>query len=277
MIEFSHTFLPILDKKKYLISQTLSFLCLKKQNLKINLYSTKEHLNLCKNIGLEYDSFNEIDFNKYYDIYWSCSKMQVLKIEKKQIIIDLDTFLLKDITENLINYDLICQNEEIFENNEWYMKLMNEFKDIIPLKIIPEWDFLIDKLFLNNQLRSEAKYEKAYNCAVLGFKNPKIAKDYAEKSILIYEFLRKKYSIEYLKNIKLNFLIPTIPEQLFLKFYAEYHNLNCECIIKNIHKSNNFYIHLSNTKTQYHVQEKILANIRNININIYKNLLQYTV
>lgn len=277
MIEFSHTFLPISDKKKYLISQTFSFLCLKKQNFKINLYSTKEYINICRNIGLNYDSFNEIEHDIYYDNYWSFCKMQALKIEKKQIIIDLDTFLLKDITENLMNYDLIHQNEEIFKKNKWYMKLINEFKDIIPLKIIPEWDFLIDKLFLNNELRSEAKNEKSYNCGILGFKNPKIAKDYAEKSILIYEFLRKKYDIQYLKNMEFNNLIPVIPEQLFLRFYAEYHNLNSKCIIENINEKNNFYIHLSNTKTKNHVQEKVLANIQNININIYKNLLEYIV
>jgi hypothetical protein len=277
MIEFAHAFLPISNTKNHLIFQSFSFLCLKKQNLKINLYSTKEYLNLCRNIGLEYDSFNEIDFNKYYNIYWSSSKMQVLKTKKKQIIIDLDTFLLRDTTENLINHDLIYSHEEILKQNKWYIELMYVFKDIIPLGVIPEWDFLIDKFFLNNKLRQEVEYEKAYNCGILGFKDAKIAKDYAEKSILIYEFLRKKYNIKYLKNIKYPFYIPVIPEQLFLKFYAEYHNLNSKCIIKDINNKNDFYIHLGYAKEQYNVQQKVLSNIKNININIYKNLLEYIV
>ena len=277
MIEFAHAFLPISNTKNHLIFQSFSFLCLKQQNLKINLYSTKEHLNLCKNIGLEYDSFNEIDFNEYYNIYWSCSKMQVLKTEKKQIIIDLDTFLLRDTTENLINHDLIYSHEEILKQNKWYIELMYVFKDIIPLGVMPEWDFLINKLFLNNQLRLGAENEKAYNCNILGFKDPRIAKDYAEKSILIYKFLRKKYDIQYLKNIEYSFCIPIIAEQLFLKFYTEYHNLNSKCIIKNINKKNDFCIHLGYAKKQSDVQQKVLSNIKNININIYKNLLEYIV
>jgi len=203
--------------------------------------------------------------------------MQVLKNEKKQIIIDLDTFLLEDVTKNLIKNDLIYQNQEILKENKWYIKLMYVFKDIIPLKIIPEWDFLIDKLFLNNELRFGAENEKSYNCGILGFKDPKIAKDYAEKSILIYEFLRKKYDMKYLKNIKYSFCMPVIPEQLFLKFYAEYHNLNSKYIIKNINEKNNFYIHLAKTKNDYDIQQKVLFNIKNININIYKNLIEYIV
>jgi len=276
-MEYSHTFLPISNNQKYLIPQVLSFLCLKKQKLKINLYSTNEHINICKKIGLNYDNFYEIKNNEFYDYYWSYSKMEVLKNKKNQIIIDLDTFLLKDISKNTDHADLIFQDIEILNDCPWYLDLINIFKESVPSKVIPEWDFLIKKFYSKNKLKINLGDECAYNCAILSFKNPIIGEDYANKSILIYHFLRKKYDIEYLKNIKSFHCLPIIPEQLFLKFYAEYHNLNCINTINNIKTKNNFYCHLGVYKNDKNTKDIILKNIKNIDENIYENLIKYIV
>jgi hypothetical protein len=282
IMEYCHTFLQPSNSRKryyksYLICQTLSFLFLRKNNLKTNLYSSSEHIRICKKIGLNYDNFYEIEHDPYYDEYWSYSKLSALKNKKNQIIVDLDTFLLKDISKNIDNADLIFQDIELLNDSPWYLDIIHLFKESVPYGIIPEWDLLINRLYLKDKLKSNFENEHAYNCAILGFKDMVIAEDFAKKSIAIYDFLREKYDIEYLKNTKSFYCAPIIPEQLFLKFYAEYHNLNCINIIKGRKIKNNFYCHIGGNKGDKNTEDKILKNIKNIDENIYQNLLEYIV
>lgn len=273
-MNYAHTFLPNKNKvnKNFLIYQTFSFLFAKKNKVKINLYSNLEHIEICKKIGLNYDNFINIKENDLHKNYWSCSKMEALKINN-DIIIDHDFFILKDMSNNLDIKDLIYSHKEFVKTHIWYKgHPLEVFKKAVPKNKIIEWDYLIDHFYDNNDnLRETADLNCAFNCCIIGFKNKEIAMDYAIKSLMLFEYLNiNQASILELRD---NHLLPTIAEQLFLSFYAKYHNLETFNFLDNIGYSH--YMHLGSEKYKY--SKNILEFISNKTPNIYENLLKYIV
>ena len=273
-MHYAHTFLPNKNKKNknFLIYQTFSFLFLKKQNLKINLYAEEDYLNICKDIGLNYDNFIEIHKNEYQENYWSHSKMQALKLNN-DIIIDHDLFLLKDVSNYIDNQDLIYSHNEYIKKHDWYKSdPLLAFKKTVPKNKILEWDYLIDSFYdNNNSIKEAADLNYAFNCCIIGFKDKQIAMDYANKSLTLFEYLNKNNAN--ISTLKDNHFLPTIAEQLFLSFYSKYHNL--ETFNFSNDTSNSYYIHLGSEKYRYH--KDILKFIKVNAPNIYQNLLKYIV
>jgi hypothetical protein len=284
---YAHSFLP--NNLKYnradiifFVYQIFSFLLIKEKKLKINLYSNLEHINKCKNLGLNYDNFIEINHDDKYRNYWSSSKMKTFEKMNDEIIIDHDVFLFKDLSNLLDQNDLIYTHDEIIEERKWYCgELLKIFAQSVPKNLILEWDYLVDSFYdknLNLKNENEAYSFKAYNCSIIGFKNSKYAKDYAEKSLLLFEFFNKFYkNISYLYN---SIYLPTIPEQLFLSFYAKYHNLKTYSIYETEKEKDSkimTFAHLSSKEHRDKYLDKIL-NVINIKYpNIYKNLIKLTV
>lgn len=274
-MNYAHAFLPNKINKDFLIYQTFSFILAKKSKIKINLYSNLEYIETCKKIGLNYDNFFIIEKDKRYNNYWSYPKMEVLKINN-DIIIDHDLFLFKDISNYRLDYDIIYSHQEFIKDNKWYRgDLVDFFASSIPKNKINEWDFLIETLYDKDFNIEDIYSHSAFNCSILGFRDKNIAKDYAEKSLLLFEFFNNKnFNI---KNIRNSIYLPTIAEQLFLSFYAKYHNLNAyDLHSKN--KNNLQYSHLGNKKNiNDDYSKKIFIFLKNNHPNIYENLLKYIV
>jgi len=281
---YAHCFLP--NNLKYdkfninfLTCQIFSFLLIKEKKLKINLYSNSEYIKICQDLGLNYDNFIDIGEKNKYKNYWSASKMEAIKYIKNEIIIDHDLFLFKDLSNLLNNNDLIyAQNEQIKER-KWYYHLLENFAKSIPKNLIPEWDYLISNFYDKNfNLRNfdEICSFDVFNCSILGFKNEKYAKDYAEKSLLLFNYFNKNN--EDISHIKCNTYLPTIPEQLFLTFYAKYHNLQAYNVYSEKRNQGIICIHLGSELKEIEKYLDKISNVLNIKYpNIYKNLIKLTV
>jgi hypothetical protein len=269
-MNYAHAFLSDKKNNNFLIYQTFSFLSIKQNKRKINLYANIEYIEICKKIGLDYDNYIEISKKDSQKHYWSSSKMEALKINN-DIIIDHDFFLLKDISNLIIN-DVIYSHKEYVKDNGWYNQdPLIAFEKSIPKNVIQEWDYLIDTI----KNKKEQKNNHAFNCSIIGFKDKNIAKDYATKSLLLFEYLNQKY--QDVSQIKNNIYLPTIAEQLFLSFYSKYHNLQTFAL-SNEYKTGP-YIHLGHMKSDKNSQysNKILNYIKINKPDIYQNLIKFIV
>lgn len=271
-MNYAHTFLSDKKNNDFLIYQTFSFLFARKNKLKINLYANIEHIEICKKIGLDYDNYIEINKKDSQKYYWSSSKMEALKISNDTII-DHDIFLLKDISDFIKN-DVIYSHKEYIKNHNFYIEdPLLVFKQSVPSNRIPEWDFLIENIYNNNhKVKQEAYLNYAFNCSIINFKDKNISKDYAIKSLLLFEYVNKKYKD--ISKIKNNIYLPTISEQLFLSFYSKYHNL--ETLPLSNENKNGSYIHLAHMKN-HEYSKKILNYIKINKPDIYENLLKFIV
>lgn len=276
---YAHTFLPT-DlqniNKNFLVYQTLSFLFIKNNKLKINLYSNQEYFEICKKIGLNYDSYIEIEKNNKHKNYYSASKMEAIK-KNADIIIDYDLFLSKDVSSFLSKNDLIYAHKEKIKRYKLYYHNLEFFIKSVPKNVLPEWDYLIDHFYdVNSNVKNKSKYLFAFNCSIIGFKNKKQGKDYAEKSLLLFDYFNKAYpDVSILKN---NLHLPTVPEQLFLTFYAKYHKLNTYDLFgENIESM--CYAHLGQSKNDLKQDYlgKTLSYLKTKHPEIHENLLKFIV
>jgi hypothetical protein len=197
--------------------------------------------------------------------------------DKEKKISDLNQ-MKKDLLKSLRSKNkqlAIRNNEKEFQRK----KLKNYKKSNDPayvdsrngLKIL-EWDYLIDSFYDNNDsIKEAADLNYAFNCCIIGFKDKQIAMDYANKSLILFEYLNKNNAN--IPTLKDNYFLPTIAEQLFLSFYSKYHNLKGFNFSDDI--NNPCYMHLGSEKHKYH---KDILKFININApNIYENLLKYIV
>jgi hypothetical protein len=269
-MNYAHAFLSYKKNNNFLIYQTFSFLFVKQNKAKINLYANIEYIEICKKIRLDYDNYIEISKKDSQKHYWSSSKMEALKINN-DIIIDHDFFLLKDIS-NFMNNDVIYSHKEYIKDNGWYSKdPLIAFEKSVPKNVIQEWDYLLDQMIQ----KKDSENQHAFNCSIIGFKDKNIAKDYAAKSLLLFEYFNQKY--QNVSQIRNNMYLPTIAEQLFLSFYIKYHNLEA-LALSNKDKSGP-YIHLGNKKNERNTQcpKKILNYIKINKPDIYQNLIKFIV
>ena len=218
----------------FLLSSYISVMLIKKLNKKIVFYGDSRAINFLKKIEAPYDEYHDISshLTPLYSHYWSYAKIKSMQlIDQPTIFLDWDMFLYVDILNLFDRYDVLFETIEPIDKFYTYIapaKFFIENNLRFQFNKSTEMNNILDQLISLNKLNIKLfKKDFAFRCSFLGFKDIKLAKDYSQKSIKIYDSIpdvnlkldqlnKKRKSIKYL---------PTFPEQFFLKKYVEYNFL----------------------------------------------------
>jgi len=218
----------------FMLSSYISAMLIKKLNKKIVFYGDSRAINFLKKIKAPYDEYYDISsyLTPRYNYYWSYAKIKSMQfIDQPTVFLDWDMFLYIDILNLFDSYDVLFETIEPIDKFYTYIAPARFFIEEnlrFQLNKSVEMNRIIDEFISINKLNINLlKKDFALRCSFLGFKDIKLAKDYSQKSIKIYDSIpdidikldqlnKKRKSIKHL---------PTFPEQFFIKKYVEYNFL----------------------------------------------------
>ncbi len=262
-IIFSHIKYPVSRSKYWTQLSALSNYHAKQLGFETIFFGDEESLKELKNI--EYNYFEIIsnkEINQFPCCLWSMGKLIALKKVKEPCIhLDMDIFLKDCFDKEKLNKDIVCLNDEIFQNQNM-INLQSIFKNFKPIQ-------------------ANGEETISYNCGIMG------GNDYItmHNSINIifnyviqnYDFIESINSEFSKKEIYKNIFCPTVlVEQIWL--FQILKGFFKKEISKVIHKTpfswpdisnflaENCVTHLMNNKSSIRVQDMVNREAKKLNL-----------
>jgi hypothetical protein len=234
--------------RHFYMSAYYSLYCLKKHGYNVTIVTDDYGKRILVDMfGLQYDkidlSLNEFENSVHL---WGLSKNFAYGLQKEPFIyVDLDAYLIEDISPDMHRADIICQNIET-EYPVYYSSYL-QFR-----RFITSTDHVFDTIengFKNNIPGN------AYNTAIFGGNDLTTIKKAGSS---IFEFVKKNYlheihCMEQMDGIAIS-ILSVFLEQIYLYYYLNFNhpevtvqqllppNINCD--LSYFKTWNNMYVHL---------------------------------